>query len=67
MSGIASIFFLIFSCLEAYYSTGGWANNCNDIGGDGIIHNGCRLIIEWAFASVKSGRGIFTDFFITQI
>uniref|UniRef100_A0A914NDB0 MARVEL domain-containing protein n=1 Tax=Meloidogyne incognita TaxID=6306 RepID=A0A914NDB0_MELIC len=51
LSGIASIFFLIFSCLEAYYSTGGWANNCNDIGGDGIIHNGCRLIIEWAFAS----------------
>ncbi|KAF7639080.1 hypothetical protein Mgra_00001605 [Meloidogyne graminicola] len=51
MSGIASICFLIFSCLEAYYSTGAWSNNCNDIGGDGIIHNGCRLIIEWAFAA----------------
>lgn len=51
LSSIAAIFFLVFSCLEAYYSTGAWANNCNDIGGDGIIHNGCRLIIEWAFAA----------------
>uniref|UniRef100_A0A915MZ75 Uncharacterized protein n=1 Tax=Meloidogyne javanica TaxID=6303 RepID=A0A915MZ75_MELJA len=44
----------IIEIVEAYYSTGGWANNCNDIGGDGIIHNGCRLIIEWAFASISN-------------
>ncbi|KAI6241354.1 MARVEL domain-containing protein [Aphelenchoides fujianensis] len=47
----AAIFFLIMGFLEAYYATGAWSNNCNDIGGDGIIHNGCRTIIEWAFAS----------------
>uniref|UniRef100_A0A914CW83 MARVEL domain-containing protein n=1 Tax=Acrobeloides nanus TaxID=290746 RepID=A0A914CW83_9BILA len=48
---VATIFFLFLSILEAYYSTGAWANNCNDIGGDGIIHNGCRLIYQWAFAA----------------
>ncbi|VDM32151.1 unnamed protein product [Toxocara canis] len=37
--------------VEAYYATGAWANNCNDIGSDGFIHNGCRTIYEWAFAS----------------
>uniref|UniRef100_A0A9J2Q820 Uncharacterized protein n=1 Tax=Ascaris lumbricoides TaxID=6252 RepID=A0A9J2Q820_ASCLU len=38
--------------VEAYYATGAWANNCNDIGSDGFIHNGCRTIYEWAFASI---------------
>uniref|UniRef100_A0A1I7RY02 MARVEL domain-containing protein n=1 Tax=Bursaphelenchus xylophilus TaxID=6326 RepID=A0A1I7RY02_BURXY len=50
-SAIAAIIFLVLCFLEAYYSTGAWANNCNDIGGDGVIHNGCRTIIEWAFAA----------------
>lgn len=50
-SVLAAIVFMIASFLEAYYSTGAWSNNCNDIGGDGIIHNGCRLIYEWAFAA----------------
>ncbi|TKR94007.1 hypothetical protein L596_008358 [Steinernema carpocapsae] len=48
---VASIFYLVMCFVEAYYSTGAWANNCNDIGGDGIIHNGCRMIWEWAFAA----------------
>uniref|UniRef100_A0AC34F1C3 MARVEL domain-containing protein n=1 Tax=Panagrolaimus sp. ES5 TaxID=591445 RepID=A0AC34F1C3_9BILA len=48
---ICAIFFFIFCILEAYYSTGAWSNNCNDIGGDGFIHNGCRMIYEWAFAA----------------
>ncbi|KAI1721691.1 membrane-associating domain-containing protein [Ditylenchus destructor] len=48
---VAAITFLILCFVEAYYATGAWSNNCNDIGGDGIIHNGCRLIYEWAFAS----------------
>uniref|UniRef100_A0A7E4ZUH2 MARVEL domain-containing protein n=1 Tax=Panagrellus redivivus TaxID=6233 RepID=A0A7E4ZUH2_PANRE len=50
-SGFFCIFFLIFGFVEAYYSTGAWSNNCNDIGGDGIIHNGCRFIYEWGFAA----------------
>ncbi|KAI6182824.1 Marvel domain-containing protein [Aphelenchoides bicaudatus] len=48
---ICVIAFAIMGFVEAYYATGAWANNCNDIGGDGIIHNGCRTIIEWAFAA----------------
>ncbi|XGW20985.1 hypothetical protein V3C99_004165 [Haemonchus contortus] len=43
--------FIVLAIVEAYYSTGSWSNNCNDIGSDGFIHNGCRLIYEWAFAS----------------
>ncbi|CAB3407610.1 unnamed protein product [Caenorhabditis bovis] len=43
--------FFILSFVEAYYSTGSWSNNCNDIGSDGLIHNGCRIIYEWAFAA----------------
>jgi len=50
-SVIASVLFLMFGLIESYYSTGAWSNNCNDIGGDGVIHNGCRLIFEWAFSS----------------
>ena len=50
-SVVASLVFLVASFIEAYYSTGAWSNNCNDIGGDGVIHNGCRLIVEWAFAA----------------
>ncbi|CAI4225312.1 unnamed protein product [Auanema sp. JU1783] len=50
-SATSAIIFFILSILEAYYSTGSWSNNCNDIGSDGIIHNGCRLIYEWAFAA----------------
>ncbi|CAJ0594939.1 unnamed protein product [Cylicocyclus nassatus] len=46
--------FIILAIVEAYYSTGSWSNNCNDIGSDGLIHNGCRLIYEWAFASFLS-------------
>ncbi|KAE9552645.1 hypothetical protein FO519_004124 [Halicephalobus sp. NKZ332] len=48
---ICVVNFLVFGIVEAYYATGAWSNNCNDIGGDGIIHNGCRMIIEWGFAS----------------
>lgn len=44
--------YFILGFIEAYYSTGAWANNCNDIGSDGIIHNHCRTIYEWVFASV---------------
>ncbi|KHJ76142.1 hypothetical protein OESDEN_24239, partial [Oesophagostomum dentatum] len=43
--------FIVLAIVEAYYSTGSWSNNCNDIGSDGFIHNGCRIIYEWAFAS----------------
>uniref|UniRef100_A0A1I7YI24 MARVEL domain-containing protein n=1 Tax=Steinernema glaseri TaxID=37863 RepID=A0A1I7YI24_9BILA len=50
-SAVCSVFYFVMCFVEAYYSTGAWANNCNDIGGDGIIHNGCRLIFEWAFAA----------------
>uniref|UniRef100_A0A914I6M3 MARVEL domain-containing protein n=1 Tax=Globodera rostochiensis TaxID=31243 RepID=A0A914I6M3_GLORO len=50
-STLAAVIFLICSFIEGYYSTGAWSNNCNDIGGDGVIHNGCRLIWEWAFAA----------------
>ena len=52
-SAASCILFLVMAFVEAYYATGAWANNCNDIGGDGIIHNGCRTIFEWAFASVS--------------
>uniref|UniRef100_A0A0K0EEK4 MARVEL domain-containing protein n=1 Tax=Strongyloides stercoralis TaxID=6248 RepID=A0A0K0EEK4_STRER len=48
---VAVAFYFILGIIEAYYATGAWANNCNDIGGDGIMHNGCRTIYEWAFAS----------------
>uniref|UniRef100_A0A915DDJ1 MARVEL domain-containing protein n=1 Tax=Ditylenchus dipsaci TaxID=166011 RepID=A0A915DDJ1_9BILA len=50
-STVAAITFVVLGLLEAYYATGAWSNNCNDTGGDGIIHNGCRFIYEWAFAS----------------
>ncbi|EYC16970.1 hypothetical protein Y032_0032g2595 [Ancylostoma ceylanicum] len=46
--------FIILAIVEAYYSTGSWSNNCNDIGSDGFIHNGCRIIYEWAFASHRA-------------
>ncbi|CAI5440436.1 unnamed protein product [Caenorhabditis angaria] len=46
-----SILFFILSFIEAYYSTGSWSNNCNDMGSDGFIHNGCRIVYEWAFAA----------------
>ncbi|PAV81625.1 hypothetical protein WR25_17481 [Diploscapter pachys] len=46
-----AIMLFVLAILEAYYSTGSWSNNCNDIGSDGIIHNGCRIIYEWAFAA----------------
>uniref|UniRef100_A0A0R3RMY4 7TM_GPCR_Srx domain-containing protein n=1 Tax=Elaeophora elaphi TaxID=1147741 RepID=A0A0R3RMY4_9BILA len=46
--------YIILGLIEAYYSTGAWANNCNDIGADGIIHNHCRTIYEWVFASLLS-------------
>jgi hypothetical protein len=39
-SMIASVSFFILGIIEAYYSTGVWANNCNDVGADGVIHNG---------------------------
>jgi len=48
---VAVVGFTILGLVEAFYATGAWSNNCNDIGGDGVIHNGCRLIFEWAFAS----------------
>ncbi|CAO4361163.1 unnamed protein product [Caenorhabditis nigoni] len=48
---VCAFLFFVLSIVEAYYSTGSWSNNCNDIGSDGIIHNGCRIIYEWAFAS----------------
>uniref|UniRef100_A0A915BQW3 MARVEL domain-containing protein n=1 Tax=Parascaris univalens TaxID=6257 RepID=A0A915BQW3_PARUN len=47
----ASVVYIVMGFVEAYYATGAWANNCNDIGSDGFIHNGCRTIYEWAFAS----------------
>uniref|UniRef100_A0A8R1HGU3 MARVEL domain-containing protein n=2 Tax=Caenorhabditis japonica TaxID=281687 RepID=A0A8R1HGU3_CAEJA len=50
-NGVCALIFAVMSLVEAYYSTGSWSNNCNDIGSDGIIHNGCRIIFEWAFAS----------------
>ncbi|KAL3121037.1 hypothetical protein niasHT_005297 [Heterodera trifolii] len=50
-SAVAAFVFLVCSFIESFYSTGAWSNNCNDIGGDGVIHNGCRLIWEWAFAA----------------
>ena len=50
-SAVASVIFLVMGLVEVYYSTGAWSNNCNDIGGDGIIHNGCRFIYEWGFAA----------------
>ncbi|EFO19232.1 hypothetical protein LOAG_09260 [Loa loa] len=46
--------YIILGLIEAYYSTGAWSNNCNDIGSDGIIHNHCRTIYEWVFASLLS-------------
>ncbi|VIO97199.1 Uncharacterized protein BM_BM17681 [Brugia malayi] len=46
--------YIILGFIEAYYSTGAWSNNCNDIGSDGIIHNHCRTIFEWVFASLLS-------------
>ncbi|VBB31982.1 unnamed protein product [Acanthocheilonema viteae] len=46
--------YIILGFIEAYYSTGAWANNCNDVGADGIIHNHCRTIYEWVFASLLS-------------
>ncbi|VDM31990.1 unnamed protein product [Toxocara canis] len=49
----ACITYIVMGFVEAYYATGAWANNCNDIGSDGFIHNGCRTIYEWAFASVR--------------
>ncbi|KAF8367700.1 hypothetical protein PRIPAC_85529 [Pristionchus pacificus] len=49
---VASIFYFVLSFVEGYYSTGSWANNCNDIGSDGIMHNGCRFVYEWAFAAI---------------
>uniref|UniRef100_A0A0K0DHS0 MARVEL domain-containing protein n=1 Tax=Angiostrongylus cantonensis TaxID=6313 RepID=A0A0K0DHS0_ANGCA len=52
-SSTCCVSFIILAVVEAYYSTGSWSNNCNDIGSDGFIHNGCRLIYEWAFASVR--------------
>ncbi|CAG9530530.1 unnamed protein product [Cercopithifilaria johnstoni] len=50
----ASTSYIILGFIEAYYSTGAWANNCNDIGADGIIHHHCRTIYEWVFASLLS-------------
>uniref|UniRef100_A0AC35TGZ9 MARVEL domain-containing protein n=1 Tax=Rhabditophanes sp. KR3021 TaxID=114890 RepID=A0AC35TGZ9_9BILA len=50
--GVAAIFYLVMGFLEGYYATGAWSNNCNDIGGDGIIANNCRLIYEWLFAAI---------------
>lgn len=47
----ACVLLLAMAFVEAYYATGAWANNCNDIGSDGIIHNGCRTIHQWAFAA----------------
>ncbi|MCP9260475.1 Synaptophysin / synaptoporin [Dirofilaria immitis] len=44
--------YIILGFIEAYYSTGAWSNNCNDIGSDGIIHNHCRTIYEWVLASL---------------
>ncbi|MFH4977374.1 hypothetical protein AB6A40_004083 [Gnathostoma spinigerum] len=49
---VAAVLYLIIGFVEAYYATGAWANNCADIGSDGIRHNGCRTIYEWAFASL---------------
>ncbi|CAJ0566133.1 unnamed protein product, partial [Mesorhabditis spiculigera] len=51
-SATASIFFFIMTVIEGYYATGSWANNCNDIGSDGFLHNGCRFVYEWAFAAL---------------
>ncbi|GMT28320.1 hypothetical protein PFISCL1PPCAC_19617 [Pristionchus fissidentatus] len=48
---LAALFYFVFAFVEGYYATGSWANNCNDIGSDGIMHNGCRLVFEWAFAA----------------
>ncbi|KAH7727745.1 Protein K04G2.9 [Aphelenchoides avenae] len=52
VSIVAAIFFFILGIIESYYATGAWSNNCNDIGGDGVIHNGCRIIWEWVFAAI---------------
>uniref|UniRef100_A0A914V9K7 MARVEL domain-containing protein n=1 Tax=Plectus sambesii TaxID=2011161 RepID=A0A914V9K7_9BILA len=50
-SVVAGCIFVVGGILEAYYATGAWANNCDEVGGDGVVHNGCRAIIEWGFAS----------------
>ncbi|VDM94782.1 unnamed protein product [Thelazia callipaeda] len=46
--------YVILGFIEAYYSTGAWSHHCNEIGSDGIIHNHCRTIYEWLFASFLS-------------
>ncbi|KIH69319.1 synaptophysin / synaptoporin [Ancylostoma duodenale] len=58
--------FIILAIVEAYYSTGSWSNNCNDIGSDGFIHNGCRIIYEWAFASVRPLSITISQLFLTK-
>ncbi|EPB66875.1 synaptophysin / synaptoporin [Ancylostoma ceylanicum] len=58
--------FIILAIVEAYYSTGSWSNNCNDIGSDGFIHNGCRIIYEWAFASVRCPSIYRPTLFLTE-
>ena len=39
--------------LQVNHFAGAWSNNCNDIGSDGFMHNGCRWIYEWGFAAVN--------------
>lgn len=51
--------YIILGFIEAYYSTGAWAHNCNDVGSDGAIHNHCQTIYEWVFASVTILFSIF--------
>uniref|UniRef100_A0A915DDM3 MARVEL domain-containing protein n=1 Tax=Ditylenchus dipsaci TaxID=166011 RepID=A0A915DDM3_9BILA len=36
-STVAAITFVVLGLLEAYYATGAWSNNCNDIGGDAYL------------------------------
>jgi hypothetical protein len=66
-SASACLIFLACAFLEAYYSTGAWATNCNDINGSGLLSNGCRTIYEWAFAAVNYMLLSITFVFISGI